>query len=266
MSDADGHHADGPPADGPDSGAPDGGPLWRSAAASTCGVQHPSNVDAYLDLPELGLWIVADGMGGHEDGGVASNAIVETMRRLAVPTDSLGELVALVEEGLHRVNAALWHAGAQRERPTVIGSTVVALAAHGGHAAYLWAGDSRAYLRRGTALYRLTRDHSLMQQMMDRKGIDEAEANRLYGPSNVITRAIGSGEGLEIDRGVVALAEGDLFLLCSDGLVKSLDETALLELTDGSDLDEMAPHLVDCAVAAGARDDVTVLLARRMAP
>jgi serine/threonine protein phosphatase PrpC len=244
-----------------------GGPvgLWYSAAASACGVQHPANEDSYLDMAELGLWVVADGMGGHEDGGVASNAIVETLRRLAVTTDSLGEMVALVEEGLHRVNTALWHEGARRERPTIIGSTVVALLAHGGHAAYLWAGDSRAYLRRGQSLYRLTRDHSLMQQMIDRQGLDEAKAQRLYGPSNVITRAIGSGDSLEIDRGVVALADDDLFLLCSDGLTKVIDEAVLLELTEGEDLDTMAPHIVDCAIAAGARDDVTVLLARRIA-
>jgi protein phosphatase/serine/threonine-protein phosphatase Stp1 len=156
-------------------------------------------------------------------------------------------------------HAALQDAGARRGPGRTIASTVVTLLARGEHFACLWAGDSRAYLLRNGALQRLTRDHSLVQELIDQGALSEAEADG-HPQANVITRAVGAAGALELDKVSGRMVPGDRFLLCSDGLVRTLTEP---EIAAGLAAEDAAEGLVRLAVERGARDNVTAVTLRR---
>lgn len=140
----------------------------------------------------------------------------------------------------------------------IIATTVVALLARHGHFACLWAGDSRAYLLRDGVLQRLTRDHSLVQEMVDQGTLSEREAEA-HPQANVILRAVGGAGELELDKVSGRLVKGDQLMLCSDGLFKALPEAEIARmLGDGAE----AQALVDAAVASGARDNVSAVMLR----
>ena len=137
---------------------------WCSASRSNVGTVRKLNEDAVLDLPDVGLWMVADGMGGHAAGDFASGAIVSALAGIPSPA-SLGALIDEVRRRLQSVNRQL-NEEARDRREQVIGSTVVVLLVFGGHAVVVWAGDSRAYLFRRGELTRLTRDHSQVEDLV----------------------------------------------------------------------------------------------------
>ncbi len=229
---------------------------WRliSHAATHAGAVRPRNEDALLDRPEIGLWVVADGAGGHGAGDVASAAIVEAMR--AVPPGlSAAELLAQVRLRLTAVHQDLQEEAAQRGPGRILASTVVVMLARGDHFAMLWAGDSRAYLLRGGTLARVTRDHSLVQELVDQGALREEEAES-HPQANVITRAIGEQGELELDKVSGRIAEGDRFLLCTDGLFKTMSEQEMAAML-GAGVDAQA--IVMEAVARGARDNVSAI-------
>lgn len=229
---------------------------WRliSHAATHAGAVRPRNEDALLDRPEIGLWVVADGAGGHGAGDVASAAIVEAMR--AVPPGlSAAELLAQVRLRLTAVHQDLQEEAAQRGPGRILASTVVVMLARGDHFAMLWAGDSRAYLLRGGTLTRVTRDHSLVQELVDQGALREEEAES-HPQANVITRAIGAQGELELDKVSGRIAEGDRFLLCTDGLFKTMSEQEMAAML-GAGVDAQA--IVMEAVGRGARDNVSAI-------
>jgi protein phosphatase len=220
------------------------------------------NEDACLALPERGIWAVADGMGGHAHGDVASREVVESLRALPDEPD-IAELTTATAAALDRVNAGLRRrAASQTVQGGVIGSTVVALLARGQHATCVWAGDSRIYLYRDGELRALTRDHSLVEELVLRGEISPEHALS-HPEANALTRAVGGEDRLEVDEVCVDAHPGDLFLLCSDGLTKELphDEMAAA-LRDAGDLQAACEALVQGALARGGRDNVTVVLAR----
>lgn len=151
---------------------------WRSAARTDTGKVRARNEDAFLDLPERGLWVVADGMGGHHNGALASRLVVEQLAEL--PQGSLSQRLVDLRRCLHDVNRRLGQeltVTADRPDP-LIGSTVVALLMDGDRAACVWAGDSRCYLWRSSRLYQLSRDHSLLQQLIAEQNLSATEAAR----------------------------------------------------------------------------------------
>ena len=229
---------------------------WESAAVSHVGRVRQLNEDACLDAADQGLWAVADGMGGHAAGDVASASVIATLRDVAAPA-GLGELVNDVQGRLQRVNRTL-HSEGQR-RGQIIGSTLVALLTFGRHAVVVWAGDSRAYRYRDGALEQLTRDHSRVQEMVG-EGLVSAEEAAEHPDSNLITRAIGVAEDLVLDSVMFDVEIGDVFLLCSDGLSGELSDPdiarELLEENPG----EACNALVEQALARGARDNVTAVI------
>ncbi len=225
-----------------------------SRAVTHPGAVRPRNEDALLDRADLGLWAVADGAGGHGAGDVASAAIVAALADLP-PALSAAELLAQVRLRLSAVHAELQARAAAAGPGRIMASTVVVLLARGGHYACLWAGDSRAYRLRDGRLERLTRDHSLVQELVDQGVLDE-EAAEQHPQANVITRAIGAHGELELDKVSARVAPGDVFLLCSDGLFKALAEAEIASvLAAGGGPDA----LVEAALARGARDNVTAL-------
>lgn len=226
--------------------------LLHASTATHPGTVRAANEDALLAHDAAGLWVVADGAGGHGAGAEASQAVVDALSGLPESL-SAAEMLAQFRLRLLGAHLALQRrsAAAGRARPMV--TTVVALLLRGGHFAVLWAGDSRLYLLRRGVLHRVTRDHSLVQEMIDAGTLTETEAER-HPQANVITRAVGGEGALELDKTTDRALPGDTFLLCSDGLFKALEETEIARLlARGAD----AGGLVARAVAAGARDNVT---------
>ncbi|NEX23926.1 serine/threonine-protein phosphatase, partial [Thiorhodococcus mannitoliphagus] len=169
---------------------------WKSAGVTHPGRIRSVNQDAYLDRPELGLWVVADGMGGHASGGMASALIVERMAAMPRP-QLLGAAVDAASEILRRVNRELV-AEAELLHGDIIGSTVVAVIAVGDHCGLLWAGDSRGYRLRDGVLQQLTLDHTQVQEMVD-QGVLTSEQAESHPLSNVLVRAVGGDVELEVD-------------------------------------------------------------------
>ena len=227
----------------------------NSTAASHPGAIRPRNEDNLVDRPDIGLWAVADGAGGHGAGDVASAAIAEALSGIP-PGLSAAEMLAQVRLRLCAVHLDLQRQAEARGNGGIIASTIVVLLARGGHYAALWAGDSRAYLLREGVLERVTRDHSLVQELVDAGTLTEEEAEH-HPQANVITRAVGASGELELDKVSSRIQPGDRFLLCSDGIFKELPEAQIAAMVaEGAP----AEQIVQAAVAAGGRDNVTVVL------
>jgi serine/threonine protein phosphatase Stp1 len=236
---------------------------YRSAAATHAGARRHENQDAFLNRPDLGVWAVADGAGGHSCGALAAQAVIAALDGIPLGLTASELLVQL------RLRLDGAHAGLLRETETlgenaVMASTVVVLIARGEHFACLWAGDSRAYRLRGGVLELLTHDHSVVQELVDAGAIDPVSAET-HPEANLITRAVGDGcAELRLEKIVGSVAEGDRFLLCSDGISKTLGASALAELmagpsNDGGDAG-LAERLLDTALARGASDNITAVV------
>jgi serine/threonine protein phosphatase Stp1 len=228
-----------------------------SDAATHPGAVRSRNEDSLVHRPDLGLWAVADGAGGHGAGDVASQAVAATLEAIP-PGLSAAEMLAQARLRLAGVHAELQAQAAALGEARVIATTVVLLMARHGHFACLWAGDSRAYLLRDGVLQRITRDHSLVQEMVDQGTLTEVEAEA-HPQANVILRAVGAAGELVLDKVSGQIAPGDMLLLCSDGLFKALpaEELAAMLLQGAT-----AAAIIDAAVARGARDNVSAVLVR----
>lgn len=231
---------------------------FHSRAATHAGTARKLNEDAFVNRPDLGLWAVADGAGGHEAGDVAS-AEVASMLQSVDQGLSAGEMLVEVRARLEEAHARLLDVASRRGPGAIVATTVVVVLARDDHFACLWAGDSRAYLLRGEALTRITRDHSVVQELVDSGSISESEAAG-HPKANIITRAVGAGDDtLELDKRTGQLIPGDRLLLCSDGLCKTLPEEQLADLLDG-DRETGAERLVMAALSAQVTDNVTVVI------
>jgi serine/threonine-protein phosphatase Stp1 len=227
---------------------------FRSWAATHVGTVRKHNEDSLVDRRDLGLWAVADGAGGHAKGDVASRMVAEALE--AIPPDlSAGEMLTEVRQRMADVNAAL--RSFRKQENDISATTVVILVARGDHFACLWAGDSRAYLLRDGQMAQISRDHSLVQELVN-AGEISAEQAESHPNANVITRAVGSGDELELDKVSNRLMSGDRFLLCSDGLSKTLPEAELAALL--ATPDAPATRLVEATLARRGRDNLTAVV------
>jgi protein phosphatase len=232
---------------------------WDSAARSHVGTVRKLNEDAVLEHADCGIWVVADGMGGHSAGDLASASVVSALAVLRPPA-SLGALVGEVRQRLQDVNRAL-SAEAQQRGQEVIGTTVVALLLFDRHGVTLWAGDSRAYRYREGELTQLTRDHSQVEEFVSRGLLTPQQAEHHPG-SNIITRAIGVSAYVELDSQMFDLVPGDSYLLCSDGLYRELSEGEIRACMALDDCQLACDALIERALAGGARDNVSVVVIR----
>lgn len=217
----------------------------RSAAASDTGKVRQINQDAYLERGESGLWAVADGLGGHSDGELASRMVCDALADLP-PAASLDDAIKEVRARMQAVNEHLLLAAARTLRGDRSGSTVVVLVIRGRRAAILWAGDSRVYRWRGGQLLQLTRDHS--------PGADGR------WNSNAVTRAVGGQSAIELDVLTEPVRPGDRFLLCSDGLTRAVPEDRIGVHMEIADPRAAVDALIRTTLAAGAPDNVTALI------
>jgi serine/threonine protein phosphatase PrpC len=227
---------------------------FRSAGLSHVGMVRQWNQDAWLDRSDIGLWVVADGMGGHASGDAASLSIVEEFSRLG-PAEDARALLELVEQAADAAQRRLRGIRAGDS----VGTTLAALLIHEEGFAVVWAGDSRIYLLRGGILKQLTHDHSLVQELIDRGtiGVDEA---RIHPLRSRITRAVASDMPLALDRVQGEVRSGDLFLLCSDGLTEHLRDSEITEVLAGAPPNQAVQRLVGATLDAGASDNVTVVV------
>ncbi len=223
----------------------------RSAARSHLGHVRRINEDRIFDCPAHGVWAVADGMGGHRGGDVAAQAVVQALRTMT--ESDVPPRPDAVMEALHDANAAIVACNTQDGAQA--GATVVTLSRHGPTVQVAWAGDSRCYRLRDGRVELLTRDHSVVQQMID-AGLLTPDAAARHPHANVVTRALGVATTCQIDHLTVALAAGDRFLLCSDGLSRTL---AADDVTDGA-LDELADRLLGEALVRDGADNISLLL------
>lgn len=209
---------------------------------------------------ERGLWAVADGMGGHEAGDVASSKIAEALQHLPIVYD-VDELVDTATSALLKVNHELIVLARGDGTPRTIGSTVVSLAIAGAEFRCFWAGDSRAYRLRDGNLVQLSRDHSLVQELVNAGMLRPDEAQD-HPQANVVTRAVGVSEDLKLEITSGDARSGDVFLLASDGLTRVVsDDELAAELSAGA-LDEVADRLIELVLRRGAPDNVSLILVR----
>lgn len=230
---------------------------WNSRAISHVGVVRKNNEDSYLHRPDIGLWAVADGMGGHSAGDVASQTVVECLGQVSA-NGSLSSMVESTEDKLLEANRRLLALAVNQHQRT-IGSTAVALLARGSHVACLWAGDSRAYRIRGKRIERMTQDHAMVEDLVS-SGLMSRDEAMSHPQANRITRAIGAMPGLFVDVEIFALEPGDIFLLCSDGLYKELNDADIVKALNGNE--QAVDALINLALERRARDNVTVVAVR----
>jgi serine/threonine protein phosphatase Stp1 len=230
----------------------------RVAARTHVGCRRKVNEDALLDRPDLGLWAVADGMGGHKSGDVASALVIE-MLGARLLTGALPDRIDEVRARLLAANRRLIKM--RTDKNATIGSTVVALLVAGSAFGCLWAGDSRAYRLRGAALAQLTRDHSLVQDLVDLGEVRPADA-RDHPNANVITRAVGASEALEIDLVAGEVRPGDVYLLASDGLTKVVEDAEIETRLREPEVNGIADGLLALCLDRGAPDNVALIVLR----
>lgn len=214
------------------------------------------NEDAYLVRGQDALWAVADGMGGHSMGHWASAQIVATLGAVDLPEDLEGAVEA-ARAALETANRTICLAGTAEDK--VIGSTVTLLLVRGHRYAVLWAGDSRLYRIRGGELMLLTTDHSQVEQMVARGLLTREEAEN-HPMGHLLSRAVGAKPNLALDQQSGEVLPGDMFLLCSDGLTRTIGDGEIGALLGQDAPSRVATALVDLALARGAADNVTVVV------
>lgn len=232
----------------------------ETGAGSDMGRVRDHNEDAFMARPDSGVWVVADGMGGHDAGDFASRTIAEEMLTISAPTSS-GDLQ---ERFMARLNAA--HARIRQHAAELggvtVGATMVGLLAHEAHYACIWSGDSRIYLMRDGVLIQQTQDHTEVRALLEAGMITEAEA-LTWPRRNVITRAIGVSEEPQCDVVSGDLRVGDAFLLCSDGLTEHNEDADIARaMAMGRTAQEVCDALIAQTLERGAKDNVTVMVLR----
>jgi len=229
--------------------------IVRVGARTDVGRVRTRNEDSYL--VEEPLFAVADGMGGHRGGNVASALTIEAIREARPPWDpSGGPLV----EAVRRANRVVHERAAGDHNLRGMGTTVTVLQTSDAAAIIAHVGDSRAYLLRDGEFRQLTHDHTLVQQMVDEGKISQEEAG-VHPARNIITRSLGVDEDVDVDEQRLDLLVGDRLLLCSDGLTAMLDDEEIGQLLrDEPDPQAAADTLVDLAVERGGDDNVTTVV------
>lgn len=234
---------------------------WSSAATTHVGAVREVNEDNQIEKPELGLWVVADGMGGHSAGDVASGMVVDELSAVR-RTGTNEEFIERVIEVLSITNQKLRQLAFQKfDKQTVMGTTVAVLIIHANRYTILWAGDSRVYRYRSQQLEQLTRDHSQVNDMLD-SGLLTADEVEDHPLANVITRAIGAAQTLNLERIDGEIKHGDIFMLCSDGLNKELSDQEIAPFFRSGDVDEINKALIHSALVRGAQDNITAIAVR----
>jgi serine/threonine protein phosphatase PrpC/CRP-like cAMP-binding protein len=246
-------------------------------AATDIGRQRDHNEDNYLVDPKLNLFVVADGMGGHAAGEVASQiAVHEVSRVVRENTDVIGryargqemsarqDILAVLEHAVQTACASIYHRGQTEPEKRGMGTTTSALLICGDRGFIAHVGDSRIYLLRQGQVHQLTEDHSLINELVRRGKIrrDQIEGSPYAKYKNAVTRAVGAYESVETDTLDFEVLPGDHFLLCSDGLHAYLKDSDVPEILSAEDVADAPKTLVALANAGGGHDNITAVVVR----
>jgi serine/threonine protein phosphatase Stp1 len=236
----------------------DGKMNFRSVARTHRGCVRPCNEDAILERGEAGIWAVADGMGGHASGDVASALVIESLKQL---TSKPGDFASrdAVRDALARANSELHRRGSSISPDHTMGATVTVLGIEANNFFCLWAGDSRLYRFRGGALTQLTRDHRYIQALIDSGLLNEDEA-ATHPRRSVITRAVGVEPELDLDVCEGGIEPGDIFLLMTDGVSGVCKDRELAGILSRHGIEEAADTMVARCLAHGAPDNLSLVL------
>jgi protein phosphatase len=237
--------------------------ILTAAARTDVGRRRSENEDSFALAPRLGLYLVADGMGGHTAGQLASRlatrGCVSALRELAESRATLTEKLRACVEAANR---EVYETAQAKPELTGMGTTLVVLLAGAGRIAFAHVGDSRAYLIRAGTIRRLTDDHSLVGELVRRQEISE-ESARGHPHRHVLTRALGVRRSVEPDLAELTPQVGDSVVLCSDGLTTHVEDVEIAAVaTKERDVEAVCARLVDLANARGGEDNVTVALVR----
>jgi protein phosphatase len=221
------------------------------------------NEDRYALAPDLGLYLVADGMGGHTAGQVASEMAAEAaLRAVRTLQGASASLAEKLRYAVTSANREIYQTGRQQPELAGMGTTLVSVLVLEGRAALAHVGDSRAYLVRGGRIRQLTDDHSVVGELLRRREISE-DAAREHPHRHVLTRALGVRPVVEPDLAELSPEPDDVFVLCSDGLTVHVEDDEIAEHVVGAaDPDACVEGLVDLANSRGGDDNITVLVLR----
>ncbi len=231
---------------------------WKSYALSDVGCVRQVNEDSYVESPEKQLWAVADGMGGHQIGDVASKKVAELLGRVN-PAQHLSDYVDAVEDALINANQDLIDYAREAFDSQTMGSTAVCLLIKQQVGVALWVGDSRLYRYRNNKLQQLTRDHSQVEEMLQMGLINKAEAE-VHPHKNVITRAVGVEPELFVDINVFSVQVGDTFMLCSDGLYNAVSQDDVEDMLAHREPEACVLDLMKTSLDNGAEDNVSLIV------
>jgi protein phosphatase len=233
---------------------------WPEVGAAThVGKVRQQNEDSYLVLTASGLWAVADGMGGHSAGDLASLTVIDELKRIPPPS-SAAELLASCEARIVDANSRLRQITGDWPDRT-IGTTIAVLLVYEGIFACVWAGDSRIYRVRRSGIEQLSVDHTEVQELLA-DGRLTAEEARSWPRRNVVTRAIGTVDDFELEITDGTLNDGDIFVICSDGLTAHVEDLEILTLAKNNSPQRACDLLVSLTLERGAMDNVTVVIVR----
>ena len=233
--------------------------LIDSNGISDTGHVRTKNEDSYLVLPEENLWVVADGMGGHQAGDFASQSITQNLS-LFKQAKSLDESILVLEENVLNSNKVIRSKAAKLGKNTTIGATIVCAYIWQNHLFTFWAGDSRLYRFREEKLERLTEDHSYVEELVKMGKINAKDAES-HPASNVVLRAVGIEDNMRLDFEYFDILDGDIFIICSDGLYKDLEEekiTAIIQ-ENRDDMEQLSQSLLSSSLDAGGTDNTTII-------
>lgn len=231
---------------------------WVSTAITDTGKMRKLNEDSMLDQPEIGLWVVADGMGGHSAGDVASQMIVSSLNKVSEGIE-LKQIINDIEDRLIEVNRSLIDKADDLQKRTTIGSTVVVMLAYDKYCIYIWAGDSRLYRLRDGDLRQMTTDHSQVELYVQ-KGLISREEAAIHPHGNMITRAVGATDDLFLDMDIQEMQANDRYLLCSDGLTKHVSDSEIEDILANDTHEQSCKTLIDLTLERGATDNVTAIV------
>ena len=231
---------------------------WHSYGITDVGRTRRHNEDSMLERSESGMWVVADGMGGHTAGDFASQLIVNSLKKVHEGL-SLERYIDDIENTLISVNEKLIEKANKNAKPTIVGSTVVIMLAYDKYCIYLWAGDSRLYRLRDSQLQQMTIDHSQVEQYIEQGLISREEAT-VHPHGNMITRAVGATSSFFLDMGIQEMKKGDRYLLCSDGLNKHTEDVEFQEILGDGTVEEICKKMINTTLNRGAGDNTTAIV------
>lgn len=231
---------------------------FDTGAATHVGKVRKRNEDSYLVHPDMGLWAVADGMGGHNDGDLASQTVIDALRMIG-PAASAAELLTLCENSIADAHMRL--RSLARERGGAIGATLALLLVYDGFYACVWSGDSRIYIVREGTISQISRDHSEVQELVS-GGVITAEEAKKWPGRNAITRAIGVFDEPELEMRSGPLQPADAFVVCSDGLPRHVEDSEIMHFVNSHSPQSACDGLISLTLERDAVDNVSVVIVR----